>query len=59
MTTTSFNSAMNRANLEMTTAMKGLVLTTITALSDKYGFSIDEATRFVGIEEMTLPKAVS
>ena len=56
MTTTSFNSAMNRA---MTTFTKDVALATITAMSDKYGFSIDEATRFVGIEEMTVPKAVS
>ena len=60
MATTSFNSVMNRANLEMTTIMKDAVLTTITALADRYGaFSIDEAARYVGIEELTLPKAVS
>jgi hypothetical protein len=44
---------MNRA---MTTFTKDVALATITALADKYGFSIDEATRFVGIEELAVPK---
>ena len=47
-------SAMERA---MATFTKDVALATIAALSDKYGFSVEEATRFVGVEEMNVAKA--
>jgi hypothetical protein len=43
----------------MATFTKDVALATITALSDKYGFSVEEATRFVGVEDMTVSKATS
>ena len=49
-------SAMDRAMASFT---KDVALATITALSEKYGFSVDEATRFVGVEEMNVAKATS
>ena len=49
-------SVMDRAMVSFT---KDVALATIAALSEKYGFSVDEATRFVGVEEMNVSKTNS
>ena len=46
--------AMDRA---MNSFTKDVALATITALSEKYGFPVDEAVRFVGVDEMNVTKA--
>lgn len=49
-------SAMDRAMASFT---KDVALATIDALSEKYGFSVEEATRFVGVEDMNVTKTTS
>ena len=49
-------SAMDRA---MATFTKDVALATITALSEKYGFSVDEATRTLRVEDLTVSKPTS